>query len=88
MTTAEYLAKASAHFGIDPSKKFGIGDRAFDKRCLIAYHAIKEMQTPYRELEKEMNSDGIELRLMWLWAEGSLNTVDARRKYNQFKSTL
>lgn len=88
MTTEEYIVKASSHFEIDVSKPVRLGDKDFIKRCLVAYYAIKEMHTPYPELEEAMESDSIELRLMWLWAEGSLATVEERRKYNRFKSTL
>jgi len=88
MTTQELIRKASAHFGADVAAPCKFGGDTFDERCMTAYYAIKELNKPYKELASLMNSDNIELRLMWLYAEGNMGVVQSRNRYKNFISTL
>ena len=43
---------------------------------------------PYKDLAKVMNSDNIELRLMWLFAEGNMGVVQSRNRYIKFNQSF
>jgi len=84
MTANELIVKSSLHFGIDVAQPCAFGKGAFSERCMTAYYAIKELHMPYRELADAMGSDNIELRLMWLYAEGNMGVVQSRNRYKEY----
>lgn len=88
MTLQQLINKANVHFGIDVTMPSSFSDDAFEPRCLTTYYAITQMKAPYSELAELMQSDRIELRLMWLYAEGNLGVVNKRREYKAFTNTL
>jgi hypothetical protein len=88
MTAHELVTKSSQHFGIDVSLPCAFGKGSFTERCMTAYYAIKELHLPYKELSKVMSSDNIELRLMWLYAEGLMGVVPSRNRYKEYISNL
>jgi hypothetical protein len=88
MTPHEFITKASLHFGSDMGQKCKFGGATFDERCMTAYYAIKELHMPYKDLAKVMNSDNIELRLMWLFAEGNMGVVQSRNRYIKFNQSF
>jgi len=88
MTVQELITKSSNHFGIDVSLPCAFGKDAFVERCMMAHYAIKELHMPYKELSKAMGSDNIELRLMWLYAEGIMGVVPSRNRYKEYISNL
>lgn len=88
MTAQELILKASTHFGVDVAPHCKFGGTTFDERCMTAYYAIKELHIPYKELAGAMGSDNLELRLMWLYAEGNMGVVQSRNRYRDFISNL
>lgn len=88
MTPHEYIIKANAHFGLDIGEPCKFGGATFDERCMTAYYAIKELHMPYKDLAKVMNSDNIELRLMWLFADGNMGVVQSRNRYKEFSKSF
>ncbi len=88
MTLQQLIEKANVHFGIDVTMPSTFSDDAFEPRCLTTYYAITQMKAPYSELADLMKSDRIELRLMWLYAEGNMGVVQSRNRYRDFISNL
>jgi|TARA_R110002126_G_scaffold29059_2_gene96468 hypothetical protein len=88
MTPEELILKSSLHFGIDVSVPSAFGKGAFQERCMTTYYAIKELHMPYKDLSLVMSSDNMELRLMWLYAEGNMGVVQSRNRYKEYISNL
>lgn len=88
MTPQEYIIKASIHFGADMGQPCKFNGPCFNERCMTAYYAINELHMPYKDLARVMNSDNIELRLMWLMAEGNMGVVQSRNRYKEFSKSF
>ena len=84
MTAQELILKSNLHFGIDVSLPTAYGKGAFKERCMTAYYAINELHMPYKELGLAMGSDNLELRMMWLYAEGNMGVVQSRNRYKEY----
>ena len=88
MNFNDVVSKANEFWGVTISEDTKYSAKAFVPKCLAVLYAIKEQKTPYSEMMQVYKTDRTDLRLMWLYAEGSLGVVKTRREYNEFVKHL